>query len=179
MKFIKEFEKYDVNESAGYGNEYFFEEKHEKSQYYFFKAGEGSNETGLILKIGKFSRESVISDAENSYGILHIEKLSHNDMDDYLVNDREYVPNDEEIFTLPTETISQAFEILPRALDNYLEKNPKVTKFYDEILTNLSMDSKKYLEFITPIINDWSDGKWTIQEGSTKHVLIYTKNSHE
>jgi len=66
MKFINKFGDHfpkpanKLNEDAGYGNDYFADEKVEKSQHYFFKIGEGNDEVGLILKIGKFSKSGVI-----------------------------------------------------------------------------------------------------------------------
>jgi hypothetical protein len=56
MRFIKDFKNYRINEEAGYGNDYFVDQKVEKSQYYFFKVGEGDNEIGVIVKIGKFAK---------------------------------------------------------------------------------------------------------------------------
>lgn len=178
MKFIKDFKAYQINEEAGYGNDYFVDQKHEKSQYYYFKAGEGDEETGIIIKIGKFSKDSIISDTERSYGVIRIEKISHDDMDDYLVNDSEYKSDSEATFSLSTHVLSEVFDILTRAMTNYLEKNPKVTKFYDEILENLDMSPEDYKTFVTPLIDGWSDDVWKIQDGPNSKCLIYTKTSN-
>lgn len=183
MKFLKRFDGYNnqpvINEEAGYGNDYFVDEKVEKSQYYFFKIGEGEEEIGLILKIGKFSKSGVISENEKNYGVIHIEQISPDDMDDYLVNDSEYMSREDEVFSVSNETLSQAFIIITKALDSYLEKNPKVTKLYDEMLENLDMSHEEYLDFISPKIRVWSKGRWKIQEGTSDKVVIYTKVSHE
>lgn len=179
MKFIKDFKNYRLNEEAGYANDYYVDQKVEKSQYYFFKAGEGKDEIGLIAKIGKFSKSSIISETEKSYGVIHLETITPNDMDDYLVNDSEYKSKDDVKFPIPSDLLNQTFVIIQKALDNYLEKNPKVTKFYDEILENLDMSPEDYTSFITPKIEEWSDGRWSIQSGATQSVLIYTKTSHE
>lgn len=184
MRFLKKFEGYQnsinpINEEAGYGNDYFVDEKVEKSQYYFFKIGDGDEEVGLIVKIGKFSKSGVISENEKNYGVVHIEQISPDDMDDYLVNDSEYMSREDEIFSLPNDVLNQAFLIITKALDSYLEKNPKVTKIYDEILENLDMSHEEYVDFVTPKIKVWSKGRWNVQEGSSDKVLIYTKTSHE
>ena len=179
MKFIKDFNGYILNEHAGYGNDYFVDEKHEKSQYYFFKAGDGDDEQGIILKIGKFSKDDIISDSENSYGVIQMEPINHDDMDDYLVNDRGYQPREDDRFSLPDSIRSQVFEIVTKAMEDYLQKNPKVTKFYDEILDNLEMSSEDYKTFATSIISEWSKGTWSIQDGSSKNSLIYMKTSHD
>lgn len=185
MRFINKFGDHfpkpvsRVNEEAGYGNDYFADEKVEKAQHYFFKIEEGEEEIGLILKIGKFSKSGVISENEKNYGVLHLEIMDPNDMDDYLVNDSEYRSREDEGFSLTNEVMSQAFFIITKSLDNYLQKNPKVTKFYDEILENLGMSRKEYLDFISPKIKSWSKGRWKIQEGNSEKSLIYTKTSHE
>ena len=179
MKFIKDFKNYKLNEEAGYANDYYVDQKVEKSQYYFFKVGEGKEEMGLIVKIGKFSKSSVISETERSYGVVHMEEISPDDMDDYLVNDSEYKSKEDEKFAIPQDLLSQTFVIVQKALDNYLEKNPKVTKFYDEILENLDMSPEDYISFVTPKIEEWSEGRWSVQTGATQSVLIYMKTSHE
>jgi hypothetical protein len=178
MKHIKNFSSYLIKEDAGYGNDYFVNKKIDKSQYYFFKTGEGEEETGIIIKIGKFSREGIISESEKSYCVVHIEQISPNDMDDYLVNDSEYQSNEDLKFSLSPDILSQAFKIYKKTLDDYLEKNPKVTKIYDEILENLDMESEEYKDFISSVIRSWSKKRWTIQEGASQNVLIYTKTSH-
>jgi hypothetical protein len=178
MKYIKNFTSYLINEKSGYGNDYFVDKKIDKSKYYFFKVGEGEEETGIIIKIGKFSKESVISDAEKSYCVVHIEQLSPNDMDDYLVNDSEYQSNEDVKFSLSSDLLNQTFKIYKKTLDDYLEKNPKVTKIYDEILENLDMTTEDYKDFISSVIRSWSKKRWKIQEGASQNVLIYTKTSH-
>jgi hypothetical protein len=179
MKFIKDFKNYKLNEDAGYGNDYFVDQKVGKSQYYFFKIGEGEDETGLIIKIGKFAKSTVISESERSYGVIHIESITPEDMDDYLVNDSEYRSEEDQTFAIAPDLLNQAFAIVQKAMDNYLEKNPKVTKFYDEMLENLDMSSEEYTSFVTPKIEGWSEGRWSVQSGATQNVLIYMKTSHE
>jgi hypothetical protein len=177
MKHIKSFGVYKLWENAGYGNDYFVNRKEDKTQHYYFKVDDGDNEIGLLFKIGKFSKTGDISDPEKSYGVVHIEKIDPDDMDEYLVNDTEYRSNDDR-FSLNEKVLVQAFGIYRKVLDDYLEKNPKVNKFYDEILENLEMTKDEYAEFISPVIRKWSK-RWKIQEGSNQNVLIYTKRTHE
>jgi len=178
MKFIKNFSNYLVNEKAGYGNDYFVEKKVDKSLYYFFKAGSGDEVEGIIIKIGKFSKNSVISDAEKTYCVVHIEQIDPNDLDDYLVNDSEYKSNEDEKFTISRDLLNETFSIYKKALDDYLSKNPKVTKIYDEILENLEMPIDDYREYIEQVVKSWSKRRWKIQDGPSQNVLIYTKVSH-
>ena len=178
MKFIKNFSNYLVKENAGYGNDYFVEKKMDKSLYYFFKVGAGEEGTGIIIKIGKFSKDSVISDAEKTYGVVHIEQISVEDLDDYLVNDSEYKSKEDDKFMISKDLLNETFSIYKKALDDYLSKNPKVTKIYDEILENIEMPIDDYKEYIGQVVKSWSKGRWKIQDGSSQNVLIYTKVSH-
>jgi hypothetical protein len=100
-------------------------------------------------------------------------------MDDYLVNDSEYRSREDEKFSIPEDLLGQTFSIIEKAMDNYLEKNPKVTKFYDEMLENLEMSPEEYMTFVTSKIESWSEGRWSVQTGATQNVLIYMKTSHE
>ena len=117
MRFIKDFKAYEINEDAGYGNDYFVDQKVEKSQYYFFKIGEG-DEIGIIVKIGKFAKSAIISENEKSYGVIHIESINVDDMDDYLVNDSEYMSREDEKFSIPSDLLAQTFDIIEKALGN-------------------------------------------------------------
>jgi hypothetical protein len=177
MRHIKSFDSYKLFENAGYGNDYFVNKKEDKTQHYYFKVDDGEKEVGLIFKIGKFSKTGDISDSEKSYGVVHLEKLDPDDMDEYLVNDTDYRSNDDK-FSLSSGVLTQAFEIYKEVLDDYLEKNPKVNKFYDEILENLEMTKDEYSDFIFPVIRKWSK-RWKIQDGPNQNVLIYTKRTHE
>lgn len=185
MKFLIDFKKFSVNESedeeAGYGNDYFVDKKNGKNYNYYFKINESGDgeERGIVFKVGKFSKSELINDAEKSYGVISIEEMAPNDMDDYLVNDVEYESDTEKTFSLGEEEMNETFDILGKVLDNYLSKNPKVTKIYDEILENLEMDLEEYSKYVDSFLNRWSKGRWKSQEGSTAKTIIYTKTAHE
>jgi len=41
------------------------------------------------------------------------------------------------------------------------------------------MTPEEYTTFVTPKIEEWSEGRWSVQSGATQNVLIYMKTSHE
>lgn len=183
MKFLIDFKKFSLNEDeeSGYGNDYFVDKKNGKNYNYYFKVNESGDgeERGIVFKVGKFSKSEIINEAEKSYCVLSIEEMAPNDMDDYLVNDVEYESDSEKTFSLNDEEMNETFDILEKVLDNYLTRNPKVTKIYDEILENLDMDSDEYSEYIVSFLKRWSKGRWSSQGGSNSKSIIYTKTAHE
>ena len=177
MNHIKDFKSFSINEEAGYGNESFVVRKEAKTYSYYYKIGEGEEEIGIIFKVGKFSRSSIVSESENSYGVIHLEKIDTKDLDDILVNDKDYQNNEEQKFSMNPTLVSQAYDIGIKCLDDYLEKNPKVIKLYDEILENLDNDHQSYYDMVKNKLSNWSNNIWDLQEGNNDKVLIYTKSS--
>jgi type I site-specific restriction-modification system R (restriction) subunit len=178
MNYIKSFDSFSINEKAGYGNDYFVVKKQGKVYSYYFKAGEDEEETGIVVTIGKFSRGSVIGEAENSYGVIHMEKISHDDLDDILVNDIDRQEDDSVTFSLSDYILDESYDIIIKCLEDYLDKNPKVVKFYDEILENLEMEHEEYSGIVKNKLNEWSDGVWNVQDGASDKIIIYTKASY-
>lgn len=180
MEFLKYFKDYIINENEGFGNSYFHEKKIDKSCCYFFKIGDQTEkERGIIIKVGKFSKNDIISDAEGVYGVISIEEISTDDMDSFLVDKAPYKSREEDKISLTIEELTKISEILEKILDDYLQKNPKVVKLYDELLENIEMDSTEYANFMINTISIWSKGRWNAQEGSNSKSLVYTKLSHD
>ena len=179
MEFLKNFKQYILNESEGFGNNYFQEVKSDKSQAYYFKiSDESDTERGFIIKMGKFSKGSIITEAESNYSVMSIEEIACEDMEDFLVNKAPYKSRGEEMIELSMEELAYISEILERILDNYLEKSPKVTKIYDEFLENLDMDREEYTNFAINTMKVWSKGRWSAQQGASDRCVLYTKLTH-
>ena len=178
MEILKYFNEY-INESEGFGNNYFHVKKIDKSYNYYFKIGEGSEERGFIIKIGKFSKSDIITDAESSYAVMSIEEMDPSDMEAFLVDEAPYKSREDEKFHVSLDELTKISEILEKALDDYLDKAPKVTKLYDEFLENLDISTEEYTNFSTESINIWSKGRWNTQKGSTEKSILYTKLSHD
>lgn len=180
MEFLKYFKDYLLNEKEGIGNNYFHVKKMDKSYDYFFKIGEQTDEErAFIIKIGKFSKSDIINDAETSYAVLSIEELDPSDMDAFLIDDAPFKSREDAKISITMEELSKISEILEKALDDYLEKNPKVTKIYDEFLENLEIGTEEYINYTKNTISLWSRGRWNTQEGGSSRSIIHTKLAHD
>ncbi len=180
MQFLKNFKAYILKESEGFGNNYFHAKKMDKSYYYFFKIEDNSgDERAFILKFGKFSKSNLITDAESSYAVISIEEMDPADMEAFLVEETPFKSREDESINIDMEELSKISTIMTKALDDYLEKSPKVNKLYDELLENIDMEKEEYLNYSINTFNIWSKGRWNTQEGSNDKSLVHTKLSHD
>jgi len=177
MKHIKLFEQF-LNEEDGFGRDFFVKKKETKMSRYFFKI-EGEEESlGFIITIGKLSRNTSIDEAENSYGVISVEPIKVSVMDDYLVKDSDYKSREEDTFELTRSEFMRFYRILSECIKDYLQNNPKVSKFYDEISLNLEMETSEYKDKTSSLMSEWSYDKWSVQDGSDGS-LIYTRRDHD
>ncbi len=178
MKHIKLYENF-LLETDGFGRDYFVKKKDGKSSKYFFKIEGQESTLCFVLTIGKRSRKISIESAENSYGVISVEAIKEPIMDDYLVNDTEYKSKDDETFILTKSEIMRFYSIVSEAIKDYLESNPKISIFYDEMLFNIEMEIPDYKRIVKNLMDNWSYGKWSIQEGSSDKIMIYSRRDHE
>lgn len=177
MKHLMLFEDFLFED--GYGKNFFFPEKREKAIYYYFKINEGESQKGFILKISKNCVLMTPEGSENSYGCLRIEPISIATMDDHLANETDFKFREDDMIEIEEDEFPRIYKIVSEAIQNYLQKNPKVTKIYDEMLLNVPMSRKEYKNDVEAMISGWSYGKWSIQDGPEKKILIYQKRDHE
>jgi len=180
MQFLKNFKAYILNETEGFGGNYFHVKKIDKSYCYFFKIEDPqSEERAFIIKFGKFSKGSLITDAEASYAVASIEEMDPSDMEAFLVDETPFKSREDETVTINMEELSKISVIMTKALDDYLEKAPKVNKIYNEFLENVDIDREEYINYSINTFNIWSKGRWNTQEGSSSKSLVHTKLSHD
>jgi hypothetical protein len=178
MKHIKIYESF-LSENDGFGRDYFVKKKDGKSIRYFFKI-EGEEDTlCFIVSIGKSSRKTTIESAENSYAVLSVEPISQGVMDDYLVNETDYKSRTKDEIILTKSELMRFYFIVSECLKDYLENSPKVSMIYDEMLLNLTTETEDYLSSVGNLMEEWSYGKWGIQEGTYDRTIIYMKRDHE
>ena len=174
MKNLKEFKEF-VNESDGFGTSAFLLKK-EKDQYnYFFNLEEKKDDKGFHMIIGKYSEKEVISGSKNSYCVLGLYRISDDLIDDIAVDKAEIPSSNNEKFKADENETSRILECVAKCLLDYLEKNSKVSRIYDEIQETLYFKGKgTYLEYmksvIGPVIGDWS-----IQDGSDKNSVLISR----
>jgi hypothetical protein len=177
MRHIKLFEQF-LNED-GYGRDFFVKKKDGKLSQYFFKIDGEDESLGFVVNLGKLSRNITIESSENSYAVLSVEPISENVMDDYLVKDSDFKSREDDTFMLTKSEYMRFYKIVSECIKDYLQSNPKVSIIYDEIPLNLDMDFEEYFDGVKSLIDEWSYGKWSSQEGAAKKTLIYSKRDHD
>jgi len=176
IKSFEDFSKsYRVLESDGFGTMPYLEKKDGNVYYYFFKldSEKGEEQKGYMLTLGKYSQYEDTPGAKNSYSVININQIGTEIIDDIAVDKKE-IPNlNNTTFKLSDNELSRFFEQCGKAVSNYLEQNPKVVRFYDEMQDNL--DAKNYLEYLKSVLVGSLGGEWTAQEGSNKKVVVISR----
>ena len=177
MKHIKLFENF-LNED-GYGRDFFVKKKDGKLSQYFFKIEGEEDDLGFVVCLGKLSRNITIESPENSYAVLSVEPIGESVMDDFLVKDSDFKSREDDQFTLTKSEYMRFYKIVGECIKDYLQSNPKVSIIYDEIPLNLDMDFEDYSDKVKSLMDEWSYGKWSSQDGATKKTLIYSRRDHD
>jgi hypothetical protein len=176
IKSFEDFSKsYRVLESDGFGTMPYLEKKDGNVYYYFFKLDpeKGEEQKGYMLTLGKYSQYEDTPGAKNSYAVINANEIGSEIIDDIAVDKKE-IPNlNSTTFKLSDNELSRFFEQCGKAVANYLEQNPKVVRFYDEMQDNL--DAKNYLEYLKSVLVGSLGGEWTAQEGSNKKVVVISR----
>ena len=176
IKSFEDFSKsYRVLESDGFGTMPYLEKKDGNVYYYFFKLDpeKGEEQKGYMLTLGKYSQYEDTPGAKNSYSVINVNQIGTEIIDDIAVDKKE-IPNlNNTTFKLSDNELSRFFEQCGKAVSNYLEQNPKVVRFYDEMQDNL--DAKNYLEYLKSVLVGILGGEWTAQEGSNKKVVVISR----
>lgn len=161
MKHLKTFRQ--LNETNGYGEEAYYFAKDGDQYNYLFKIEDANNEghRGFIISIGKFSKFTQPSEAQSDYGVLGITEVSEAELDQAVTDKGVFEPNDKRI-EIDQPTLRKVMVTLNQAIEDYLQQEPKVNKFYDEMQANIK-DSDIYEENIKDAVNGWP-GEWTYQE---------------
>lgn len=159
MKHLKTFNQ--LNEMNGYGDEAFFYAKDGDQENYLFKVENGDGHRGFVISIGKFSKFTQPSEAKADYGVISITELSEKDLDQAVTDEGVFEPNEQRI-ELDAQTIRKIMDTLALVVEDYLQNEPKVNKFYDEMQANIQK-SDIYEENIKDSVNEWP-GEWSFQE---------------
>jgi hypothetical protein len=176
MKNLLNFRNWEfVNEADGFGTSPFLLKK-EKDQYnYFFNLEDKKEEKGFHLIIGKYSEKEVISGSKNSYCVLGLYQISEDLIADIAVDKSDIPSSNNERFKCDENETSRILECVSKCLLDYLEKNSKVSRIYDEIQETLFFKGKgSYLEYMKSVIGPVI-GDWAIQEGSDKNSVLISR----
>lgn len=179
VKHIKGFDEffktYGVLEADGFGTLPYLEKKDGNVYYYFFKLDteKGKAQRGFMVTVGKYSQYEDTPGAKNSYAVLNVNEIGVELIDNISVDNKD-IPNlNETQFKLSDGELSRFLEQTSKAVSSYLEQNPKVVRFYDEMQDNL--DVNNYMEYLKSVLIGKLGGEWTAQEGSNKKVILISR----
>lgn len=178
-QFIKNFDEYSkiygVLEADGFGTLPYLEKKDGNVYYYFFKldSEKDKSQKGYMLTIGKYSQYEDTPGAKNSYAVLNANQIGTELIDDIAIDKKE-IPNlNNTTFKMTDNEFSRFLEQCGKAISDYLEQNPKVVRFYDEMQDNIDADN--YLEYLKSVLVGSLGGEWTAQDGSNKKVVVISR----
>lgn len=166
MRKIFTFDKF-VNENYvnedGYGDLPFFFAKNGDVSNYFFKVDAGDAQRGFVIGVGKFSKFSQPSEAKAEYSVLSITELPVDAIDQAVIDKGNYETNENTV-EVDERELNKILDMLSKCVSDYLEKNPKVAKFYDEMQGNLK--NTQYTAKMTSFLDKWpgGHGAWKLQE---------------
>lgn len=179
IEYIKSFREFEsdqrISESDGFGTLPYLKKKNGNVYYYFFKldSEKDKSQKGYMLTIGKYSQYEDTPGSKNSYSVLNVNQIGVEVIDDISIDKRD-IPNlNDTSFQLTENELSRFFEQGSKAVSDYLEQNPKVVRFYDEMQDNLNAEN--YLEYLKSVLVGKLGGEWTAQEGSNKKVVIISR----
>jgi hypothetical protein len=174
LKKFQDFVDSKINESDGFGTYPFLLKKEGDLYYYFYQLElENGGQKGFMLVVGKYSKYETLEGPKNSHAVLNINEISPEIIEDIAINKEDIPEINEEKFSLSDNNLSRFMEQISKCLDNYLNKNPKVVRIFDEMSDNLEIEN--YEEYFRSIVLSNLGKDWSMQDGSTKEVFIISR----
>jgi hypothetical protein len=163
-----------VNEGDGFGTFPFLLVKDGDIYNYLFQLElENGSQKGFMLVVGKYSQYETMEGPKNSYAILNVNEIAPEIIEDIAIKKSEIPDLNDVKFTLKDNDLSRFLEQVSKALLNYLEKNPKVIRIFDEMQDN--MDIENYEEMVKSVLLSFLGPEWSMQEGSHKGTFIISR----
>ena len=155
--------------AAGYGDLPFYFSKNGDLCLYFFKL----SSKAFVLTVGKFSKFTQPTEQKTDYSVLSMTELKPDELDQAVLDHGKYKQNTNAI-TLDESSINKLLNHVAICIEDYVQKNPQVTKFYDEIQATVKF--KDYDNKFMLSLTKWPGGtdSWKMQsvEKSKFNVII-------
>jgi len=163
-----------VNEGDGFGTYPFLLIKEGDIYNYLFQLElENGAQKGFMLVVGKYSQYENMEGPKNSYAILNVNEVAPEIIEDIAIKKSEVPDLNNQKFSLKDNDLSRFLEQISKALLNYLEKNPKVIRIFDEMQDNA--DIENYEEMLKSVLISFLGPEWAMQEGSHKGTFIISR----
>jgi uncharacterized protein with NRDE domain len=163
-----------VNEGDGFGTYPFLLIKEGDIYNYLFQLElENGAQKGFMLVVGKYSQYENMEGPKNSYAVLNVNEVAPEIIEDIAIKKSEVPDLNNQKFSLKDNDLSRFLEQISKALLNYLEKNPKVIRIFDEMQDNA--DIENYEEMLKSVLISFLGPEWAMQEGSHKGTFIISR----
>jgi hypothetical protein len=178
QSYIKTFENFIgiLKEGDGFGTLPFLEKRNGNIYNYFFKVeDEVGKEHGYFLSLGKYSEYQDTPGPKNSYAVIRINEISEQIIEDIAIDKSDIPLLNREKFNVSGVLASRLIEVCAKALLDYLQKNPQVIRFFDEVQANANFTDRDYLMDMKTTSTEFLGSEWSVQEGSNKESLIISR----
>lgn len=174
IKNFIEFYNASLNERDGFGTYPFLLKKEGDIYFYLFQLElESGGQKGFMVSLGKYSKYENLEGPKNSHAVISVNEISTEIIEDVAIDKEEIPEFNEEKFTLKDNNLSRFFEQISKCLANYLNKNSKVVRIFDEMQDNI--DIEDYQDYFRSIVLASLGKEWSMQEGAQKEVLIISR----
>lgn len=169
--FIK---KSKINEGDGFGTFPFLLIKSGDIYNYLFQLElENGEQKGFMVVIGKYSKYESAEGPKNSYAVINVNEISTEIIEDIAIKKSDIPDLNDQKFELKDNNLSRFLEKIAKSVINYLEKNPKVVRIFDEMQDNL--DIENYEDMVKSVLLSFLGPEWSMQEGSHKGTFIFSR----
>jgi hypothetical protein len=163
-----------VNEGDGFGTLPFLLVRDGDIYNYLFQLDmENGAQKGFLLSIGKYSQYETTEGPKNSYAVLNVNEIAPEMIEDIAIKKSEIPALNDEKFKLKDNDLSRFLEQVSDSVQNYLEKNPKVIRIFDEMSDNL--DIPDYEEMVKSVLLSFLGPEWSMQEASHEGSFIFSR----
>jgi hypothetical protein len=174
LKTFEDFIISKVNESDGFGTYPFLLKKEGDLYFYFFQLEmENGGQRGYMFVVGKYSKYETLEGPKNSHSVLNVNEISPEIIEDIAIGKEDTPELNEEEFTLSGNNLSRFMEQISKCLENYLQKNPKVVRIFDEMQDNMVIED--YEDYLKSIVVSSLGKDWSMQQGSSDKVFIISR----
>ncbi len=128
-----------INEDSvidGYGNQAFYFAKNGDTSNYFFKLTDGKEQMSYVISIGKFAKFVQPTEAKANYGVITLTQLKEEALDQAVI-DKGIFQTNSEMINVSEGQVTKLLNHLGIIIEDYLQKNPQINKFYDEMQSSL------------------------------------------
>lgn len=174
---ILKFNDFILFEASGFGTAPFFKIKENDVIHYFFKIDADLEERkkeriNFHLKFGHYSKNEHIDGPKNSYMVMEINEISTEEIEDLARDLRTPTEINNIKIKLTKREISRLYKQIAKCIIDYLDGEPKISRIYDELQTNIEFGEIDYNEYIKSIIHSYLNNTWSIQDTSNKNVKL-------